>query len=197
MPTAVGVQEVRELFAAFGTVVDCKELSATASTLTLPATAATAKDTKDTGRGSTGRIAGKGPGRRMVVEYADASVAQSAADSMNAFDLAGATLRVDAIPRLRMLQLASPQTMAHTFCTVLLEKMVTLEDTKDPDLKDEIAEEARNYGTLQEVLLEIDEVKGEVEVRLLYADATSAGKAYRAMNGRAFAGNKITAVLAP
>lgn len=131
------------------------------------------------------------------MEYADPSAAKATADSMNAFDLAGKQLRVDVVSRLRMQQEVSPSTMAHTFTTVLLERMVTLEDTKDPGLKDEIAEEARNYGNLKDVELVIDEVQGEVEVRLLYADAASAAKAHKAMNGRAFAGNKISAVLAP
>jgi hypothetical protein len=46
-------------------------------------------------------------------------------------------------------------------------------------------------------VLNVDRVKGEVEVKLVYRDAASAGKAHKAMNGRAFAGNKIIAVLAP
>jgi hypothetical protein len=200
----VGLNELQEIFAAFGSVVQCKELAPSAPSLTLPkASGDNSSNSEATttsggrGSGSKGRILGKAAGRRVVVEYADASTAATTAQSMNAFDLAGSALRVDTITRLQLLQLASPATMGHTFCTVLLEKMVTLEDTKDPGLEEEIAEEARNYGALKEVLLDIDEVRGEVEVRLLYADPSSASKAYRAMNGRAFAGNKITAVLAP
>jgi hypothetical protein len=198
----VGLNELQEIFAAFGPVVQCKELAPSAPSLTLPKASGDNVSSEATavsgrGRGSKGRILGKAAGRRVVVEYADASTAAITAQSMNAFDLAGSALRVDTITRLQLLQLASPATMGHTFCTVLLEKMVTLEDTKDPGLEEEIAEEARNYGALKEVLLDIDEVRGEVEVRLLYADPSSASKAYRAMNGRAFAGNKITAVLAP
>jgi hypothetical protein len=197
----VGLHELQEIFAAFGSVVQCKELAATAPSLTLPKVSGDSSEAPATsggrGSGSKGRILGKAAGRRVVVEYADASTAATTAQSMNAFDLAGSALRVDTITRLQLLRLASPATMGHTYCTVLLEKMVTLEDTKDPGLEEEIAEEARNYGALKEVLLDIDEVRGEVEVRLLYADPSSASKAYRAMNGRAFAGNKITAVLAP
>ena len=75
--------------------------------------------------------------------------------------------------------------------------MVTVEDTKDPGLKDEIAEEANNYGKLKDIELDIDTIANTVEVRLIYEDSISATKAYKAMNGRAFAGNKIIAVLAP
>jgi hypothetical protein len=199
----VGLNELQEIFAAFGPVVQCKELAPSAPSLTLPKASGDNSSSEATvasggrGSGSKGRILGKAAGRRVVVEYADASTAATTAQSMNAFDLAGSALRVDTITRLQLLQLASPATMGHTYCTVLLEKMVTLEDTKDSGLEEEIAEEARNYGALKEVLLDIDGVRGEVEVRLLYADPSSASKAYRAMNGRAFAGNKITAVLAP
>jgi hypothetical protein len=167
---------VEEIFKPFGSVVQCKEVlpSATASS-----------------------SSGSGGKRRVVVEYTDTMVANTTATSMDAFDLAGTPLRCEVVSRLRMLQLLSPSTMSHTFCCVLLDKMVTLEDTNDPGLKDEIAEEAQNYGDLKDVVLNVDKEKGEVEVKLVYRDAASAAKAHKAMNGRAFAGNKIVAVLSP
>jgi hypothetical protein len=172
---------VEEIFKPFGTVVQCKEV--------LPSATASSSSSSG-GSGGSGK-------KRVVVEYTDIAVADTTATSMDAFDLAGAPLRCEVVSRLRMLQLLSPSTMSHTFCCVLLDKMVTLEDTNDPGLKDEIAEEAQNYGDLKDVVLNVDKEKGEVEVKLIYRDAGSAAKAHKAMNGRAFAGNKIIAVLSP
>lgn len=187
MTPSVGIKEIEEVFSAFGIIMSCKELPTTVPS-----------NFVDTGSCSSAvRSQGSATGRCIVVEFKDENTAKSTMQGMNGFDLAGQTINCEVVSRLRMLQLLSPSTMAHTFCTVLLEHMVTVEDTKDPDLKDEIYEEARNYGNLKDVVLGIDETKQEVEVKLLYADAVSASKAHKAMNGRAFAGKKISAILAP
>jgi glutamate formiminotransferase len=73
--------------------------------------------------------------------------------------------------------------------------MVTYEDTLDPDLNEEVSEEARNYGTLEKVDITVDDNR-EATVVLLYAEPSHAAKALKAMNGRAFGGKKIKAVLA-
>lgn len=167
MDKDVPLHEVESLFAAFGPLVLCK---------VLPNTAATSTDVQS-----------------VVVEYADAAVAATTATSMNKFELSGRELQCEVIARLRCQQLL--RDAESTYLSVVLENMVTLEDTKDPDLKDEISEEARNFGSLKTVDLLVD--KGQVKVKLVYGDNASAVKALRAMHGRVFAGNKISAVLMP
>lgn len=162
------MSEIETMFAAFGPVLLCKVLP---------------------GDSASPEV------RSLVVEFADAAIAASTATSMNNFELAGTSLKCEVIARLRCQQLL--RDAETSYCCVLLEHMVTLEDTKDPDLKDEIGEEARNYGSLQAVRLLIDEPKEQVKVKLVYGDHASAVKAFKAMNGRVFAGNKICAVLAP
>mmetsp|Transcript_19647 Transcript_19647/g.33371 ORF Transcript_19647/g.33371 Transcript_19647/m.33371 type:complete len:496 (+) Transcript_19647:36-1523(+) len=80
---------------------------------------------------------------------------------------------------------------------VLLENMITMEDVKDPDLKDEIGEEAETYGQLTNVEILVDDSRQTANVKLTYATAVDASKAWKAMNGRVFAGNKIIASLVP
>lgn len=185
----VEAPEVLAIFSAFGDVVHCKLVVT-----------------------PQGPPSSSAP-RRMIVEYSDVTVAASTATSMQGFELGGLPLQCEVISRQRFQQLllsypplpsgasGSTATAASgvnsTYCSVVLQHMVTLEDTKDPDLKEEISEEARNYGNLKDLELIINEAKGEVQVRLIYADHSSAAKAHKAMNGRAFAGNKISAVLAP
>jgi hypothetical protein len=87
--------------------------------------------------------------------------------------------------------------------TVVLEDMVTVEDTNDPGLKDEIAEEAQNYGKLENIEILIEEkknpdnqvVSSHVIIKLYYAEVQDANKACHILNGRLFAGRKIRASL--
>lgn len=167
MDKDIPLSEVETIFSAFGPLLMCRVLPNTAST--------------------TPEV------QSVVVEFADAAIAATTATSMNAFELGGRTLKCEVIARLRCQQLL--RDAESTYLTVLLENMVTLEDTKDPDLKDEISDEARNFGTLKNVELLIE--RAQVKVKLTYGDNVSAVKALRAMHGRVFAGNKINAVLAP
>lgn len=166
--TAVPLSEVQTIFAAFGPILLCKALPATPSNSGV---------------------------QSVVVEYSDAAVAATTATSMNNFELAGKVLKCEVIARLTCQQLL--RDAESTYLSVLLENMVTLADVKDPGLKDEIGEEASNFGSLQSVELIVDEPKAQVTVKLIYGDNASAVKAYKAMNGRVFAGNKISAALSP
>ena len=175
--------EVQDKLLPFGTIIQCKLVPV--ENIPTTTTSSTASSTSTT---TATTIA-------IVVEYTDIPSATKAAFSMNAFVLYDEAFKCEVITKARMKQLLIIDTS--TFCTVKLESMVTVEDTKDPGLKDEIAEEANNYGKLKDIELDIDTIANTVEVRLIYEDSISATKAYKAMNGRAFAGNKIIAVLAP
>ena len=80
---------------------------------------------------------------------------------------------------------------------LLLNNMITMEDAKDPELKDEISEEAMNYGELVSIDITVDEREQKAAVKLYFKDSSSANKAFKAMNHRVFAGNKIIATLIP
>jgi len=74
--------------------------------------------------------------------------------------------------------------------------MVTEEDAKDPELKDEVAEEAANYGVLRGAP-EIVVLPQGVKVYLTYTSVEGAAQAVKALNGRYFAGNTVKASLVP
>jgi multidrug efflux pump subunit AcrA (membrane-fusion protein) len=129
-----------------------------------------------------------------IVEFETAVTAKITADGLNNFPLGGTILALSVITLSSANKLLEIDTS--TFRRVVLEDMVTYEDTLDPDLNEEISEEARNYGTLEKVDINVDS-KREATVVLLYAEPEHAAKALKAMNGRAFGGKKIKAVLAP
>lgn len=84
--------------------------------------------------------------------------------------------------------------------TVILTNMVSVEEARtDPDLKDEIEEEAANYGKLScPITIDIgseESVEG-VTITLKYVNEDDASKAFLVMNGRIFGGRTIKAVLA-
>ena len=81
---------------------------------------------------------------------------------------------------------------------VVLENMVSIEDLNDPELKDEISQEAMNYGNLKKVdfVIESNAMMGSfVKVLLDFDLKEEAEKCYRAMNGRFFAGKAVKASL--
>jgi RNA recognition motif. (a.k.a. RRM, RBD, or RNP domain) len=80
-----------------------------------------------------------------------------------------------------------------TLYSVLLEDMITLDDAKDPDLKDEILEEVSNYGDVEDVQISIKTTAANVIVK--YKATDDANKACQALNGRYFAGRKVRATL--
>ncbi len=167
----MSVKELRGIFEAFGTVKRCQFVQA--------------EKLRDLPVNS----------RAAVIEYDSVAAAHTTANGMNGFALGGANLQVDVISLSRGNELLLVDTSQ--FRRVVLEDMVSYEDAQDPDLKDEVGEEACNYGTLLKVEIDVDEPTQAVTVTLLYAEPAMAAKCLKAMNGRAFGGKKIKAVLAP
>jgi hypothetical protein len=77
---------------------------------------------------------------------------------------------------------------------VVLDDMVPLAEASDPGLKGEIEEEASTYGALKDIGIQVIDNKF-VRIKLSYVDASSAMKAYKAMNGRYFGGVVVKASL--
>jgi hypothetical protein len=78
---------------------------------------------------------------------------------------------------------------------VLLEGLISVEEISDPELKNEISEEARKYGMLEKIHIGLNS-SGRATVSLLYADGESARRAHTAMNGRFFGGRTVKSSLA-
>lgn len=131
--------------------------------------------------------------RSVVTEYESPLTAKTTVEGLHNFPLGGANLSCSTISLGRANELLDVDTS--TFQRVVLEDMVTYEDTLDAGLEEEISEEARNYGTLDKVEINVADDK-EVTVVLHYAEPAHAAKALKALNGRAFGGKKIKAVLA-
>ena len=168
------VGELKTIFEAFGTVKSCRYLDVSKHV----------------------DVSGVLPDCHVaVVEYDTAAAAQATASGLNKFALSGRELTVEVVPFSRAKQLLEVDTSS--FCRVVLQDMVSFEDTLDPGLKEEVSEEAATYGALQDVQIAVEGVSKEVTVTLLYAEPAHAAKALKALNGRAFGGKKIKAVLAP
>lgn len=135
------------------------------------------------------------------IVYQNTASADGAVQSMDKFNLAGLSLSIDILlPTTVAVGTtgtgAAFGTGTEPFKSVVLRNMVTLEDTTDPSLSEEIGEEAGKYGTL--VNINIDATNpSDVLVLLKYSDGSEAIKATTAMNGRAFASRKIVASLLP
>lgn len=127
-------EDLNGIFSAFGKLVSCKLLDDPKDESRTIAAAPSSSSTVRT--------------RCAVVEYADASIATAAAGAMNNFDLGGALLHVEAASKDKVNAIFYPPPPPKVGKSVLLEQMVVLEDVDDPELKDEIAEEAEKYGVL-------------------------------------------------
>lgn len=68
------------------------------------------------------------------------------------------------------------------FKCVMLTNMVELAEAEDPELKEEVADEARRYGAVDDVAIKVR--NNQVFVYLLYHDASSAKQAVAALNNR-------------
>jgi hypothetical protein len=77
---------------------------------------------------------------------------------------------------------------------VVLDDMVPLAEAADPGLKEEIEEETVNFGTLDDVSIEVVD-NSFVRIKLFYARPEDAQKAYKALNGRYFGGKPVRATL--
>jgi hypothetical protein len=101
------------------------------------------------------------------------------------------------IPRAPAAPAAVPHVLTaadFTMTIVLLDDMVPLAEASDPGLKGEIEEEASTHGALKDIGIQVIDNKF-VRIKLHYVDASSAMKAYKAMNGRYFGGNVVKASL--
>jgi len=126
--------------------------------------------------------------KTAIIEYSTIISSEVAAKDMNGFSLAGYNLLVD-----QTLLKPTPAVQEKRIC--VLENMVTIEDSTDPSLKEEIAEEAQKFGKLSSIDIYVDPSTKKVKVRLQYEDSQSATKAFNTMNDRFFAGNRISASL--
>lgn len=141
--------------------------------------------------------------RTAVVEFTDEATAKATLRGLTAsgdgsgFDIGGLIIAVELEPPIR--GAAGPQVQ---LCRVRLQHMISVEEARDPDLKEEVAEEANNYGHLLRVDIAVTGSVGvgageEAVVTLVYAEAKDAAKAHKAMHGRFFAGKAIKATLLP
>lgn len=134
----------------------------------------------------------------VLLEYEDDTSAQNAIKAMQGYMLRKVALEIESISKVRFGQLQSLTLPPSKLCKrVRLDNMVTVEDTKDPGLEEEIGDEARNYGKLGDIVIEVNEVENAATITLSYEDEESALKSYRGLNGRLFAGRKIKATLLP
>lgn len=135
----------------------------------------------------------------VLLEYTEGhSAAVKAVETLHGYILSKTQLIVEAIPLSRAVELMVQNvetTAALTAKTVILEDMVTIEDTKDPDLKDEIGEEARKYGEVESIDISISANEKEAVVRIVYVAPSQAARACKALHGRGFAGRKIRATI--
>ena len=73
--------------------------------------------------------------------------------------------------------------------------MLTLDDIKDPDLEQEIRDDACKYGELIKLEIVLENSATTVCAKLTYKNVDDALNAFKALNGRVFDGRKIRAIL--
>eukprot|EP01041_Mallomonas_annulata_P002994 gene2994-5870_t len=202
---------LKVVFGSYGAIEHCNMLPSenpSTSTSTSPTT------TESTSTSSNGEK----PLQSAILKYVDPNSAKEAVKTMKGFPLADMSLGVDLIPdstsvstRLSDIGITSsgtgtaqppaPSTPAPNtidigpLCAIVLENMVSVEEAKDPDLKDEIAEECSTHGPLTGVEIVVMG-NTSVQITVRYVSASDAVKAFSALNGRFFAGRKVKATLA-
>ena len=133
----------------------------------------------------------------MQIVYTSASAAKEAAAGMNCFNLGGLPLVVLYNPSASSLPITSvaPAVAASVpvKVTLVLEDMIGIDEVNDPDLPEEIQEEAEKYGKVKNIDIKVDSNKPKIFV--VFEDGTGADRAFKAMNGRNFGGNIIAASL--
>lgn len=137
------------------------------------------------------------PGRfyDLLIEFHEASSAEKAARIMNGHAMSGQRLDVQVTSLSKAIELMVQSVENSTLRCVFLENMITIEDTEDPGLKDEISEEARKYGRLVDIDIIVDHRAGTANMKLYYEEPAEASRAHKALSGRLFAGRKIKATL--
>lgn len=133
----------------------------------------------------------------VLLEYSDGSAAATkAASTMNGYMLSKTQLLVEAIPLTRAVELMVQKVESASTLqakTVVLEDMVTVEDTRDPDLKEEIEEEAKKHGAIEHIDISVSPDGQRAVVKVTYSGPADAARACKALHGRGFAGRKIRA----
>jgi hypothetical protein len=133
----------------------------------------------------------------VLLEYSDGSAAATkAATTMNGYMLSRTQLAVEAIPLTRAVELMVQKVESASTLqakTVVLEDMVTVEDTREPELKDEIEEEAKKHGAIEHIDISVSPDGQKAVVKVTYSGPADAARACKALNGRGFAGRKIRA----
>lgn len=131
----------------------------------------------------------------MLIEFHDVGAAAAAARGLNGHNLAGTKIGVELTSLQGAIQLMIQKVEQAVLTHVLLENMITIEDTKDPDLESEIREEAEKYGQILAIKITVDGSSANVKIQ--YKEAAEAVKSQKSLNGRSFAGHKIKASLVP
>ncbi|KAJ3169872.1 Poly(U)-binding-splicing factor puf60 [Geranomyces variabilis] len=116
-------------------------------------------------------------------------------------------MSISASQRLSIMQkLMRPEggTTPTTSTIMCLRNMVVVKDLDDDSLNEEISDESSKYGVVTKVLIWVDQAKqaagtlaptDPVEIYVKFQSADGAAKAVQAMDGRWFAGKKISASL--
>eukprot|EP01038_Epipyxis_sp_PR26KG_P014841 gene14841-19947_t len=134
-----------------------------------------------------------------MIEFESIISAQTSVTLMNNFSLSGLKISIETMTKTEvdteLKKLKDEKEKDYT--SVMLENMVEFHEASDPDLKDEINEEASNYGGVEKIDIIADKVTQTVKVLLKYSLPSEAAKAVKAMNGRSFGSQKIKAKLIP
>ncbi len=131
----------------------------------------------------------------MLIEFYDTGAAAAAARGLNGHSLAGTKIGVELTSLQGAIQLMIQKVESAVLTHVLLEDMITVEDTKDPDLEGEIREEAEKYGQVLAIKIIVEGSAANVKIQ--YKEAAEAVKSQKSLHGRSFAGRKIKASLVP
>ncbi|KAJ3226784.1 Poly(U)-binding-splicing factor puf60 [Chytriomyces hyalinus] len=76
---------------------------------------------------------------------------------------------------------------------IILKNMVSEEDAKDPELESEIRDECTKYGKVDTVHVGSEVRDGAVDITVAFVEVVDAERTLMALNGRFFAGRRITA----
>ncbi|KAJ3400179.1 Poly(U)-binding-splicing factor puf60 [Chytriomyces hyalinus] len=76
---------------------------------------------------------------------------------------------------------------------IILKNMVSEEDAKDAELEGEIRDECTKYGKVDTVHVGSEVRDGAVDITVAFFEVADAERTLTALNGRFFAGRRITA----
>lgn len=122
-----------------------------------------------------------GSTKSAILIFANVQNAHDAFMQMNSFSLAGLPIFLSIVPN-------EPKT------TVVLENMVLASEIDDPELKEEVIEEASRFGTLTDITVAVDSLQ-QVQIQITYSSEDMAKLAMSKLNNRSFAKRTIRAYL--